>query len=287
MPDFTIMDDWTTETGRFFNKFDVENTTDVIVIGASIKTSLFGNRNAIGEYITTSSGKRLKVIGIMKYRYLQSTLGFSVWGENQLEWLNRQSFIPISTFIYKLGMPNAIQEITIKLNQEKDYPNLKNKVNKILLAIRKNEPVFNINSPLDETEVLKSMKLILGIIFYFISSISLLVGGIVIMNVLLASIKERTREIGVRMAIGARPIDIMLQFLIQSVIITFIGSIIGTLLAIASVSQIGKFLNLETTTNVSAIIVSIFTAIFVGLFFGIYPSFKASRVDPVKALRNE
>ena len=124
-------------------------------------------------------------------------------------------------------------------------------------------------------------------IFIMISDISLLVCGIVIMNIMLASIKERTREIGVRLAIGARPMDIFIQFMIQTVLITTLGGVFGIVLGYLMLGVVGKYLEMPMVAGVSMIYTALIVAMGIGLIFGIAPAVRASRLDPVVALREE
>jgi len=128
---------------------------------------------------------------------------------------------------------------------------------------------------------------IMEAIFFLIAVISLLVGGIVIMNIMLASIRERTREIGVRIAVGARRRDIFIQFLVQTILITALGGVLGILLGFAILKQVGNYLQIEVVASVQMIWVSLLVSIGVGLIFGVVPAVRAARLDPVVALREE
>jgi len=273
---------WTVSTGRFFNKHDYIESNDVIVIGSTVKENLFGPRNPIGQYITVND-KRLMVIGVMMRREMEGNM----WSQNPLEYLNRQSFVPITTMINKLGEEDQINEITIQSINDKQSYLLKPILEDILLNLRKGQPLFTVESAIENVEQLKQNMKMFRVIFFFISAISLLVGGIVIMNIMLATIQERTREIGVRLAVGARPIDIFVQFLVQTIVVTFIGGALGVLLAMSIVDVVGKYLKMSTHLDIYMIVIALSISCIIGLFFGIYPSVKASKLDPVKALRYE
>ncbi|HPM02819.1 MAG TPA: FtsX-like permease family protein, partial [Candidatus Cloacimonadota bacterium] len=164
---------------------------------------------------------------------------------------------------------------------------LKEKLEDIIFNLRRGQAIFNVESAQEEAEKMQESAAMFKIIFFFISSISLLVGGIVIMNIMLASVQERTREIGIRLAVGARRFDIFLQFLIQSVVITFIGGVIGVITGVSIVKYVGKFLNVSTMVDMSMIYIALLVSVGVGLIFGIFPSLRASNLNPVDALRYE
>ncbi|MCL2062772.1 MAG: ABC transporter permease [Candidatus Cloacimonetes bacterium] len=282
LPDAQIILDWTVEEGRFLQHLDYREANDVIVLGSSMREQLFGPRNPIGQFVTIE-GRRLQVIGIMEHRIMD--LGNLNFGqENPLEWMNRISFIPLSTMIIKMGHGDNLDNIDIRAIDEKRAVEILPVINELLLDLRRGEPVFQINSHAENAQNTE-MNIMFTIIFYFVSSISLLVGGIVIMNILLASIKERTREIGIRITVGARQIDIFLQFLVQAVIITFSGGVVGVFAAMAILEPVAEFLSMPTLLDFDTVIVALCVSVVVGLFFGIYPAIKASKLDPVKALR--
>ncbi len=125
------------------------------------------------------------------------------------------------------------------------------------------------------------------IVFFLISAISLFVGGIVIMNIMLATVQERTREIGIRMAIGARQMDVFIQFIVQTVIITTIGGILGIIIGMSMLDQLGKYLEFNLVASQQMVAIALFVSAGVGLIFGIFPAVRASKLDPVEALRHE
>ena len=282
--DFERIEEWTADQGRFIKSFDVQENNNVIVIGTTVKEELFGKKNPVGKIITVGDQK-MKIIGVMKHRFMESQ--GNMFGENPLEWMNRMSIIPLSTMINKFGEKNEINELTIKAESPEQAIFLKEKLNNIILNLRKGKPLFSVESAQEEAEKMKESSRMFTLIFFFISSISLFVGGIVIMNIMLASIQERTREIGIRLAVGARRVDIFLQFLIQSVLITFIGGLLGVIIGVSIVKYVGKFLSLTTSINFSMIYIALLVSVGVGLLFGILPSLRASKLDPVEALRYE
>lgn len=284
MPAYTEIEEWFPQEGRFFNMFDYKNSNNVIVIGTTVKEELFGNRNPIGEYITVQN-KRLQVIGVMKHRYMKNK--GQVGRENVFSYLNRRTFVPLSTLIHKGTGEDRISRFTIKAKDLKSVSSLKRKLEALLLNMRAGEPIFRVWSAKERAEEIKKNSRIFAIIFYIISMISLFVGGIVIMNIMLASIKERTREIGIRIAVGAKRIDIFIQFLVQSVLVTSIGGIIGVSIGLSILDVVEKYLEFELIPSFVIILIAIVISAGVGLIFGIFPSIKASNLNPVEALRYE
>jgi len=286
LADYQKTNEWTVSEGRFITHLDYVYSHDVIVLGTSLKAMLFGNKKAIGEYITCGE-RRYMVVGIMTHKEMKDSMS-NMWSDNPLEYMNRMSFIPLSTMMTKTGgRYGQIENLDIRAFDEAQVRVLVPILKDLLLDLRKGKPVFRIWSPLLDSEESSNATLLFKIIFIFISSISLLVGGIVVMNIMLATIKERTREIGIRIAIGARQWDIFIQFLVQTIIITFSGGVIGAIFAISSMRYIARFLKLNPLLEPSMILLALSISILVGLFFGIYPAVLASKLDPVKALRNE
>jgi len=286
VPDFQLTHDWTVQEGRFISNFDYVNSNEVIVIGTNIQKALFGNKQSIGQYVTIDN-KRLMVIGVMRHRSMELGMASMFGNENPLDYMNSWSMVPLSTMINKMGEHNGLDSFHIKAIDEQQVYTLVPLLENILLNLRQGKKVFRVDSILLMADKQSQSMLVFKLVFYFISTISMLVGGIVVMNIMLATIKERTREIGIRIAVGARQFDIFLQFLLQTVVITFCGGCLGALVAIFTVTPIGKYLKLSAKLNISIVVVALCVSVVVGLFFGIYPAVKASKLDPVKALRNE
>ena len=284
MPDFTEIEEWNIQKGRFINDFDIKNKSSVIVIGTEIKNSLFGNINPIGKYISVA-GVKFKVVGIMKEKYMESQN--STEHRNVLSYMNRRAFIPLTTYLSRVNNDDEFSKVTLKTADLKSATSATRKIRQLLLDIRQGEEVFVVRSMEENKKQYEKNSVIFRMIFYIISVISLLVGGIVIMNILLSTIKERTREIGVRIAVGAKRIDIFMQFLIQTILITFIGGIVGVIIALASLKKIASFMNFTLVPSIQTIAVALIVSVGVGLIFGILPSIKASKLNPVEALRYE
>jgi putative ABC transport system permease protein len=285
-PDMMIMEEWKIADGRFIADADIMNHANVIVLGSTVKNELFGNRRAEGEYLTLA-GQRLMVAGVLDRRYLANQGGSGAFGDNALEYLNRWSFIPLSTLLSKIDPGQRITSIEIKASSPENAKALRQKLDNIILNLKRGKAVFTVSSAQEELETMKQNTMIFTAIFILIAVISLLVGGIVIMNIMLASIRERTREIGVRIAVGARGLDIFIQFLVQTVLITALGGVFGILLGYGILGLVGDYLNLKLLASVQMIWTALVVSVGVGLLFGILPAVRASKLDPVEALREE
>lgn len=286
LPDMSIVEEWSPDKGRFIKDLDVQNNSNVIVLGSAVAEALFGNRNPLGKTITLGANQMM-VVGVMKYRYQKPQGGGEAFSQNFLEYLNQRSFVPLSTMLNKVVPGSRIGNLDIRAKDPQEAVVLRSKVENVVLNLRQGKQLFQVISAQEQLEAMRKNKMIFGVIFILIAVISLLVGGIVIMNIMLAAIKERTREIGVRLAIGARGRDIFLQFLVQTVLITGMGGVIGILLGYAILGQVSEFLGVEVIASLQMIWTALGVSVGVGLVFGVLPAVRASRLDPVIALREE
>ncbi len=226
------------------------------------------------------------VIGVLNPKYWKNQ-GSETFGGNALEYMNRRAFIPLSTLLSKIDPTQKVSSIEIKTKNSYGVKELRKQVEAIVLNLKAGKRLFQVSSAQEEMQQMQANMKIFGAIFTLIAVISLLVGGIVIMNIMLASVRERTREIGVRMAIGARGWDILLQFLVQTVLITSLGGVLGILFGWSILGLVGDFLKMTVKASTNMIWVALMVSIGVGLLFGIAPAYRASRLDPVTALREE
>lgn len=284
-PDMQKVEDWPLEKGRFINLRDVTSHENVIVLGSTVAQELFLGRDPLGRYLTLN-GHKLMVIGVLKTKYWKKE-GSETFGANFLEYMNRSAYVPLSTALSKLDPGQKVSSIEIKTLDSNQAKELRQAIEAIVLNLKAGKRLFRVSSAKEEMEMMQTSMMIFSSIFLLIAVISLLVGGIVIMNIMLASIKERTREIGVRMAIGARGFDIMLQFLVQTMLITSLGGVIGILLGWSVLGLVGDFLQIPLAAAPNMVWVALLVSIGVGLIFGLAPAYRASRLDPVIALREE
>ena len=283
-PDFTKIEEWTVQEGRFLNDFDVDAYNDVIVIGTAVRDELFGNENPIGKYFYVMD-RKFQVIGVMKHRYMKSRN--QIGDDNALAYLNRRCFVPLSTVLHKVSTQNRIQSFDVKLKDVSQVIPFKEKLDAILLNLRHGHQIFIVESAKERIDQNSQDTMVFKVVFIMISSISLFVGGIVITNIMLATIQERTREIGIRMATGARRFDIFVQFMVQTVLTTLIGGILGVMLGVSIVGKVSSFIDMEVVIDVKMIVLAVIISVGVGLVFGIAPAIHASNLNPVKALRYE
>jgi len=280
--DYQYVEEFYVDKGRFITSLDNKKANNVIVLGTSAKKELFGNENAIGKKVIIK-GQTFEVVGIMEKKEFY----FGGFGHNALEWMNRWNYIPYKTMVKKLINEEAIWDFNFKLDNLEDVMPVKEKVEQILTNRRYGKNLFEVRTNQERLEEIQKSSAQFQIIFLLVGGISLIVGGIVIMNIMFASIGERTREIGIRTAVGARRRDILMQFLVQTVLISAIGGIIGILLGLSLLGFLAKFLSSPTAVSSSMIYIALFCSSGIGIIFGIIPAIRASRLDPVKALRYE
>lgn len=258
-------------SGRFFRSTEQQSLRKVAVIGPTVKTTLFGTRTAIGQKIDVA-GIKYAVIGILESRG-------SLFGIDQ----DNSIFIPLASAQRQFGI-DTLNTIYISVNNAEEVNNIQEKATQILKK-RLSEDEFTVQSQEQTLSTISQITGVLTLALGGIAGISLLVGGIGIMNIMLVSVTERTREIGLRKAIGAKPSDIRNQFLVEAVTLSGLGGIIGILIGVGLSLVIGRFFT--TTVPLWSIALSFGFSMIVGVIFGIAPAIRASRLDPIQALRYE
>jgi putative ABC transport system permease protein len=270
------------EFGRFLTSLDVQYKKFVCVIGTEIKENLFKNVDPINKKIKIGF-YNFRVVGVMEK---QGSAGF-FGGPN----FDRRIFIPITSFMKAFGSSsNRGFDIAIKVPSQEGIENFKYEIIGEMRKIRKLKPMegddFSINSMDTLMAAYNNVMGVVVLIGLVITSISLFVGGIGVMNIMFVSVTERTREIGIRKAIGARRRTILTQFLFESSSICLVGGFIGLLLSLGVASLINKYL-MPASVSFGIALIAIVVSIFVGVLSGIIPAFRASRLDPIEALRYE
>jgi putative ABC transport system permease protein len=275
--------DWPLASGRSFTQQDVKSATKVCLLGQTVVENLFGDMDPIGQFIRIKN-LPFTVIGVLAPK------GQSPQGQDQDDTI----YVPVTTAQKKLfgtTFPGMVRTIMVKAKSTEDLASAEKQVNELLRQRHRIGPkqdndftVRNLTQFMQAQEQsTKVMTLLLGAI----ASVSLLVGGIGIMNIMLVSVTERTREIGIRMAIGAKAWDIRLQFIIEALILSLIGGVAGIIAGISASEIISALAGWATVVSPFAILTAFGFSGLVGIFFGFYPAYKASLLDPIEALRYE
>ena len=280
VPEYVAIQSLEIKSGLFFSAHDVDVRNRVAVIGATVATNLFGTVNPVGKKIRIGNAP-YTVIGVL------ASKGSSSGGQDQDDVV----LIPLTTAQERLIGVTYVQSINVQVTESDKMDEVQSNIEKLLRQrhrIRAGaEDDFHVRNLTSIMETMSSTSTMITLFLGAIAGISLLVGGVGIMNITLASVTERTREIGIRKAIGATYSSIMLQFLIESTMISIIGGIIGIFVGIGAAQAISKFGNFTTVISSMSIVASFGFALFVGVFFGILPARKAARLDPIDALRYE
>jgi putative ABC transport system permease protein len=274
-------------TGRFFTTEENEELAPVCVLGEGAKSNLFPQKEAVGEDVKIHE-QWFRIIGVLGSR-LTSQSEFSGLKAQDL---NNLIYIPVNSVIYRLEenqsyLKDEIDGIYLQLNKPADVGVATDMVRGILNTSHRNANDFSLIVPAELLAEQKRTQRIFEMVMVAIASISLLVGGIGIMNIMLASILERTHEIGVRRAVGASKGDVLRQFLVEAILISFVGGLLGIACGFGLSRLVAVMAGWSTIITVHSILLAFIVSVSVGLIFGIYPAAKAAGLDPVEALRHE
>ena len=279
-PEYLSIRDWSVEKGSMFTEDDIESYAKVAVIGKKVQENLFPNEDPIGKMIRFKNIP-FKVIGILKEK------GENTFGQDQDDII----IAPYTAVQKRILAQKYLQSIVASSISEDDSEAA---VNEITTIMEKQHNIkegddndFNVSSQQEIISTFSSTSEMLTELLVAIASISLIVGGIGIMNIMYVSVKERTKEIGLRMAIGAKGKDILLQFLIESVLISITGGILGVFIGLGATFAIKQFAGWPVSITMSSIVISFAVCTIIGVFFGWYPARKAAQSDPINALRYE
>jgi putative ABC transport system permease protein len=270
------------EKGDLWNDTDELVKTKVVVLGPTVATNLFGTEDPIGRVIRVGRSP-FRVVGVTKAR------GTSLFGEDQ----DDRIFMPVGSFRARVlpTSPGRVDMLMAASTSEDTTDRASRQVEAILRQrhhIRQDaEPDFQIRTQADLREVQQSITGVLSLLLIGVAAISLVVGGIGVMNIMLVSVAERTREIGIRMSIGARERDILVQFLVEAVVLSLVGGLLGMALGSGITVGLGRALDWPMSPSLTALALAVFTSGSIGVAFGFFPARRAAKLDPIEALRTE
>jgi putative ABC transport system permease protein len=282
-------------TGRFLEEMDLERFANNCVLGSDVAKSLFPIEDPIGRSVKIGEQQFFLIIGVASYKAPTAGAGSSLTGQDY----NKDIYIPLTTdrarfgdtiFFQKQGSMTAekieLSQITVStssMNQVKQT----SKAIESLLKQTHPKVDYGVTVPLDLLEKAEATKRIFNLVLGSIASISLIVGGIGIMNIMLATVTERTREIGIRRALGAKQRDITLQFLIETAVMSATGGLIGVVLGLAAPPLVSNLSGMPVVIRPWSPILAFVIAVAIGVLFGVYPAKRAAAMDPIEALRAE
>jgi putative ABC transport system permease protein len=278
--DYPQVRNWNVVSGAFFTEEDDKAKRNVVVLGQDVVTNLFADEDPIGKTVKIGSAN-FRVIGVLEKK--GSSGGFFSQDDTAL--------IPINTMYMRFRRQKSVRSIGVTATDKDHLEQVKADITALLQERHKIQDGaaddFSVVSQQDVLQTVQGVSQIMTLLLGAIGGISLLVGGIGIMNIMLVSVTERTREIGIRKALGARRRDIMAQFLTEAIILSGLGGLLGWGLGALASQLISRFGNMQVALTVGTVGLAIGFSIAVGLFFGIYPARKASRMDPIQALHFE
>jgi len=282
-PGIFVVRDLSLIAGRIFTEQDIRSANKVAVLGQTVVTNLFGSSNPIGQVVRI---KKLPftVIGVLAEK------GQSMQGQDQDDII----YIPVTTAqkkIFGTAFPGMVRNIMVKVRHADDLNAVENELNSLLRQRHRIGPRedndFQVRNLTDMMQMAEQSSRIMTLLLGAIASVSLLVGGIGIMNIMLVSVTERTREIGIRMAVGAKTWDIRMQFMIEALTLSLMGGVIGIVLGVGGAKILGVLAGWPTVVSPLSIMLAFGFSALVGIFFGFYPAYKASLLNPIDALRYE
>jgi putative ABC transport system permease protein len=282
-PGMLTVREWQVSAGRPFTQQDVKSATKVALLGWTVVENLFGDQNPLGQTIRIKNVPFI-VTGVLAPK------GQTAQGQDQDDTI----LIPVTTAqkrIFGTQFPGMVRIIMVKARSAEDLPDAQRQVTELLRQRHrigpKQDDDFTVRNLTQMMEAREQATRVMTMLLGAIASVSLLVGGIGIMNIMLVSVTERTREIGIRMAIGAKTWDIRLQFIIEALTLSLFGGVIGTLAGIGTSLVLSSTLGWPIVVSALSIVLAFGFSGFIGIFFGFYPAYKASLLNPIDALRYE
>jgi putative ABC transport system permease protein len=276
-PDYPQIRNWDIADGAMFTDADVRSIAKVAVIGKTVVDQLFINQDPVGQTLIIRNIP-FKIVGVLESK------GFNLFGQDQDDVV----IIPYSSHMRRITKRTFVSSIMVQAASKDAITQVQDDITALMRERHKSaEPDFTVRTQLELMAMATSTTRIMSVLLAAIASVSLIVGGIGIMNIMLVSVTERTREIGIRMAVGARGRDILIQFLIEAVTLSAVGGIMGIALGIGAAKITSHFTDWPTLTPFAWIGIACVSSAAIGIVSGFYPAWKASRLDPIEALRYE
>ncbi len=278
--DYLSIRAWPLKSGENFTEQDVRGATKVAIIGQTTKKTLFGDQDAVGQSIRIKNAP-FTIVGELAPK------GMNMMGSDQDDIV----LVPFSSALKRLAGGTSFRSISVQASDAKLVPGVQHDLDDLLRQRHKiqdgRDPDFLIRTQQEISNVATSTSRVLTVLLGSVAGVSLVVGGIGIMNIMLVSVTERTREIGVRLAIGARTRDIMMQFLFEAIALSVIGGIIGIGLGAWISGRLSGVMGSPTVVAANSILIAFGSSALIGIVFGYFPALKAARLDPIEALRFE
>jgi putative ABC transport system permease protein len=279
-PEYLALRKWSVVKGAMFTDDDVQEAAPVCVLGQTVLTMIFGTNEPLGEIVRVRTTP-CRVIGVLAAK------GQSATGQDQDDTI----LMPYTTVMKKMKGVTWIDDILCSAVTTEAIPEAERQIGEVLRRRHRIAPGapddFNLRHPLEMAKIIEDSARTMEMLLAAVASVSLLVGGIGVMNIMLVSVTERTKEIGLRLSVGATGRDVLAQFLLEAVILSLIGGLIGTGLGFAASIWLADFMEWPVSVSSTAVVVAVVFSAAVGVFFGLYPARKAAQLDPIEALRYE
>jgi putative ABC transport system permease protein len=276
-PDYPQIRNWHMASGAMFTDQDVRGLAKTAVIGKTVLDQLFPNEDPVGQTLRVRNIP-FTVVGVLAPK------GFNLFGQDQDDVV----IVPYSSHMRRITSRTFVNSILVQAANDQVIDEVQQGITEILTARhRSREPDFTVRNQLELMQAVTATSKSMGFLLSGVAAVSLFVGGIGIMNIMLVSVTERTREIGIRMAVGARAADIVVQFLMEAVTLSAIGGLIGIGTGMGVSLLIAYFGNTPSVTPIVWIVAAFASSALIGVVFGFYPAWKASKLDPIDALRYE
>ena len=279
-PDYLKIRDWKLAAGSIFTEHEVRGAAKVAVIGSKTANELFGPLNPVGQTVRVKN-MPFVIIGLLESK------GAGMGGQNQ----DDRIIIPFTTAMKRITGDKYLRSVNVQISGSDRMEIAQQQITSLLRQRHRlgagRDDDFNIFNQKEIADTVNSISTVITLLLGSIAGISLFVGGIGIMNIMLVSVTERTREIGIRIAVGAQPGDIRLQFLIEAVTLSLLGGLIGVLAGVGASQLVGLVANFKAIVSPGSIVLAFGVSSIIGIFFGFYPAHKAAALDPIVALRYE